>query len=181
MFLHIGRGWISHCVPGEMSDARLPGGLPHLPVCGVCVQPGGSHGPDSLSHHPDQVFFSLHPWIRLGFSKSPTHYSHLCFSFRTVSPELKSYALGVLFLLLRLLGKNFFHQITHLYFIAQVWIMQHKTVTGVAETRFGDYITYLVLNAACTYGEKVLSIRYLRNSWHPDGYCTIVPQGTSST
>lgn len=130
-----------------MSDARLPGGLPHLPVCGVCVQPGGSHGPDSLSHHPDQVFFPLHPWIHSGFSKSPTQYSHLCFSFRTVSPELKSYALGVLFLLLRLLGKNLFHQITHLYFIAQVWIMQHKTVIG-------DSITYLVLNAACTYGEK---------------------------
>lgn len=30
-----------------------------------------------------------------------------CFFSRTVSPELKSYALGVLFLLLRLLGKNF--------------------------------------------------------------------------
>ena len=106
MFLYISRKWIGHSGSGEMSDARLPGNLPYLPVCGVCLQPGRSHGPDSLCHHPHQVVFPL---------LAPTHYRlsenwelyHLCFSFRTVSPELKSYALGVLFLLLRLLGEYF--------------------------------------------------------------------------
>ena len=38
-----------------MSDAGLPGGFPHLPVCDLCLQPGWSHGTDSLRHHPDQV------------------------------------------------------------------------------------------------------------------------------
>lgn len=72
MFLCISRERISHSASGEMSDARLPGGLPHLPVCGVCLQPGRSHGPDSLCHHPDQVFFPLRVWIHLGFSKNQT-------------------------------------------------------------------------------------------------------------
>lgn len=107
VFLRVGRQQLRHGRSGEVSDARLPGSLPHLPVCGVCVQPGGSHGPDSLCHHPHQVFSTP---ARSGSFLDPAgkrrHSVDLCFPFRTVSPELKSYALGVLFLLLRLLGEN---------------------------------------------------------------------------
>lgn len=39
----------------KMSQSRLPGGLPHLPVCYLCVQHDRSHGPDSLRHHPHQA------------------------------------------------------------------------------------------------------------------------------
>ncbi|GAB5572188.1 solute carrier organic anion transporter family member 1C1 isoform X1 [Prionailurus iriomotensis] len=66
-----------NCGSRKMPQSRVPGGLPHLPVCDVCLQYDRGNGADTLSHHPHQ---------------------------QTVSPELKSYALGVLFLLLRLLG-----------------------------------------------------------------------------
>lgn len=106
VFLRIIRQQLCHGRSGEVSDARLPGSLPHLPVCGVCVQPGRSHGPDSLCHHPHQVFSRLRAPTHSGSGGKRTHSDNLCFPFRTVSPELKSYALGVLFLLLRLLGEN---------------------------------------------------------------------------
>lgn len=40
---------------GKMSQSGLSGGLPHLPVCYLCVQHDWSHGPDSLRHHPYQA------------------------------------------------------------------------------------------------------------------------------
>lgn len=39
----------------EMPDARMPAVFPHLPVRDLCLQPGRSHGSDSLCHHPNQV------------------------------------------------------------------------------------------------------------------------------
>lgn len=39
----------------EVSQPRLSGGLPHLPVCYLCVQHDWSHGPDTLCHHPYQA------------------------------------------------------------------------------------------------------------------------------
>lgn len=44
----------------KVSQSRLSGSLPHLPVCHLCVQHDRSHGPDSLSHHPDQARRSAH-------------------------------------------------------------------------------------------------------------------------
>lgn len=44
-----------HSRSGQMSDARLPGVFPHLPVRDLCLQPGRSHGPDAVCHHPNQV------------------------------------------------------------------------------------------------------------------------------
>lgn len=40
---------------GKVSQSGLSGGLPHLPVCHLCVQHDRSHGPDSLRHHPHQA------------------------------------------------------------------------------------------------------------------------------
>ena len=39
----------------EVPQSRLSAGLPHLPLCYLCVQHDRSHGPDTLRHHPYQV------------------------------------------------------------------------------------------------------------------------------
>lgn len=39
----------------EVSQSGLSAGLPHLPLCYLCVQHDRSHGPDTLCHHPYQV------------------------------------------------------------------------------------------------------------------------------
>lgn len=59
LHLYIFQKWPWHCYSREMSIARLPRGFPHLPVCDMCLQPCGSHGPDSLCHRADQVKFAV--------------------------------------------------------------------------------------------------------------------------
>lgn len=40
----------------KVSQPRLSASLPHLPVCYMCVQHDWSYGPDTLCHHPYQVW-----------------------------------------------------------------------------------------------------------------------------
>lgn len=54
MRVRLPRERISHGGGGQMPDGRLPGGLPHLPVHHLRVQPGGRHGPDALRHRSHQ-------------------------------------------------------------------------------------------------------------------------------
>jgi len=55
----------------------------------------------------EQCYYNWKNWWPEVFgSQVQSVYANSVFVFRTVSPELKSYALGVLFLLLRLIGKN---------------------------------------------------------------------------
>lgn len=113
MFLYTSWGSVGHSHSREVSNARLPGGFPHLPVCDLCLQSSRSHGPDPLGYHPNQVYFRcLCVCVHLC---AFVFIYYICLSFRTVSPELKSYALGVLFLLLRLLGKSIY-QIAHSFY-----------------------------------------------------------------
>lgn len=55
MCLYIHGEFTSHSCSWKMSNAGLPGGFPHLPVYDLCLQPGGSDGPDSLCHRSHQV------------------------------------------------------------------------------------------------------------------------------
>lgn len=160
-----------------MPDAWLPGGLPHLPVCGVCLQPGRSHGPDPLRHHPDQVFFPPALAFILD-SVRPERINILCSSLRTVSPELKSYALGVLFLLLRLLGKNFYQ--IHLYFIV---LSLDDAALGKYWSRGGDvighYIIFRVLNTVCAWKHPP-NMLHLRSIWFSSDCCFVTPHRSLS-
>ena len=60
----------------------------------------------------------------------------VCFCCRTVSPELKSYALGVLFLLLRLLGENFY-QMKHSFQILWVCLNTHTMAFATVPIKCG--------------------------------------------
>lgn len=51
-----------NCGSRKMPQSRVPRGLPHLPVCDVCLQYDRGNGADTLSHHPYQV--SLDPGTR---------------------------------------------------------------------------------------------------------------------
>lgn len=53
--VHLWIQWLRHGRAWQMSTTRLPGGLPHLPVCDLCLQHDWSYGPDPLCHHSHQV------------------------------------------------------------------------------------------------------------------------------
>lgn len=55
LYVYIQHHWGRRGFTGEMSQSRLSGGLPHLPMCYLCVQHDRSHGPDTLCHHPYQA------------------------------------------------------------------------------------------------------------------------------
>lgn len=43
------------CGSWKVPQSRVPRGLPHLPVCDVCLQHDRGNGTDTLGHHPYQV------------------------------------------------------------------------------------------------------------------------------
>lgn len=92
-----------------MPQSGVSGDLPHFPLRDLCLQHDRSHGSDSLSYHPHQVTLKCTTPITVSTAHSVRCLPDIAYLFltvfRTVNPELKSYALGVLFLLLRLLGK----------------------------------------------------------------------------
>lgn len=55
LYVYIQHQWGRRGFTGEVSQSRLSGGLPHLPMCYLCVQHDRSHGPDTLCHHPYQA------------------------------------------------------------------------------------------------------------------------------
>jgi len=55
LLVYIQHQWGGGGFTGEVSQSRLSAGVPHLPVCDLCVQHDRSYGPDALCHHLNQV------------------------------------------------------------------------------------------------------------------------------